>query len=255
MCRFQYTQNMASLSPESSGSTPTPFGFAGQHGYQSDSETGLMRLGYRYYDASTGRFIGRDPIEAGENWYGYCENDPVNGVDPQGLNTIAVGGGNVKMILIVLGNQGVCNSIKLRDILGTVSKWCPGIHWLLTGYFDAQGDLSPIGLTMSRLCRRIRGQPGLQVTTDELSILSDHFDWLEEAIVVGCRDAENLPGEYQERVTHGLLNKSDIVLSIVDGIDWYCYLPQELNSHFTKTFEDCILDTRDADTENLPDAR
>jgi RHS repeat-associated protein len=69
----------------SSGSTPTPFGFAGQHGYQSDSETGLMRLGHRYYDSSTGRFISRDPIHAGYNWYAYCDNDPVNGVDPEGL--------------------------------------------------------------------------------------------------------------------------------------------------------------------------
>jgi len=29
----------------SSGTTPTPFGFAGQHGYQSDPDSGLMRLG------------------------------------------------------------------------------------------------------------------------------------------------------------------------------------------------------------------
>jgi RHS repeat-associated protein len=62
-----------------------PFGFAGQHGYQTDTDTGLMRLGHRYYDASTGRFISRDPIRAGYNWYAYCENDPVNAVDPEGL--------------------------------------------------------------------------------------------------------------------------------------------------------------------------
>jgi RHS repeat-associated protein len=40
-----------------------------------------MRLGYRYYDASTGRFLSRDPIRDGYNWYVYCENDPVNAVD------------------------------------------------------------------------------------------------------------------------------------------------------------------------------
>ena len=50
----------------SSGSTPTPFGFAGSHGYQQDSETGLMRLGHRMYDAATGRFISRDPIQDGQ---------------------------------------------------------------------------------------------------------------------------------------------------------------------------------------------
>jgi len=67
------------------GTTPTPFGFAGQHGYQNDSVTGLMRLGHRFYDASVGRFLSRDPIQDGYNWYTYCNNDPVNGVDPSGL--------------------------------------------------------------------------------------------------------------------------------------------------------------------------
>ena len=69
----------------SSGSTLTPFGFAGQAGYQTDSDTGLKLLGHRYYDSSTGRFISRDPIQDGDNWYAYCGNDPVNGLDPSGL--------------------------------------------------------------------------------------------------------------------------------------------------------------------------
>ena len=67
-----------------SGTTPTPFGYAGQGGYQSDGDTGLMLLGHRYYDNSTGRFLSRDPIRAGDNWYVYCGNDPVNHDDPTG---------------------------------------------------------------------------------------------------------------------------------------------------------------------------
>jgi RHS repeat-associated protein len=63
-----------------------PFGFAARHGYQTDSDTGLQRLGHRFYDPSTGRFLSRDPIRAGYNWYAYCENDPVNAVDPEGLD-------------------------------------------------------------------------------------------------------------------------------------------------------------------------
>ena len=66
--------------------TQTPFGFAGQHGYQTDADSGLQKLGYRYYDASTGRFLSRDPIQDGYNWYTYCANDPVNAVDPTGLS-------------------------------------------------------------------------------------------------------------------------------------------------------------------------
>ncbi|MBC8135512.1 MAG: RHS repeat-associated core domain-containing protein [Fibrella sp.] len=63
----------------------TPFGFAGQHGYQSDVDSGLARLGHRYYNVSTGRFLSRDPIQDGRNWYIYCQNDPLNVVDPEGL--------------------------------------------------------------------------------------------------------------------------------------------------------------------------
>ncbi len=69
----------------SSGTTPTPFGFAGQYGYQTDAASGLMMLGYRYYDAGAGRFISRDPVLAGTNWYAYCQNSPINWVDPEGL--------------------------------------------------------------------------------------------------------------------------------------------------------------------------
>lgn len=54
-------------------------------GYQSDSDTGLQLLGHRYYDPSTGRFLTRDPIGDGRNWYVYCDNNPTSGVDPDGL--------------------------------------------------------------------------------------------------------------------------------------------------------------------------
>jgi RHS repeat-associated protein len=84
------TTDAFGLTVSSSGSTPTPFGFAGQHGYQSDADTGLMRLGHRYYDASVGRFLSRDPIQDGYNWYSYCNNDPVNKIDPEGLQEVKV---------------------------------------------------------------------------------------------------------------------------------------------------------------------
>jgi len=69
----------------STGSNPTPFGFAGGEQYQTDSDSGLMLLGERYYDNTTGRFIRRDRAYAGSNWYAYCANNPITGVDPTGL--------------------------------------------------------------------------------------------------------------------------------------------------------------------------
>lgn len=70
-----------------------PFGYAGGFGYQEDGESGLKLLGHRYYDSTTGRFLSKDPIGDGRNWYGYCGNNPLSSADPTGLwrAVIAVG--------------------------------------------------------------------------------------------------------------------------------------------------------------------
>jgi RHS repeat-associated protein len=62
-----------------------PFGFAGG---LHDRDTGLARFGYRDYDPETGRWTAKDPIlfAGGDvDLYGYCLSDPVNLVDPIGL--------------------------------------------------------------------------------------------------------------------------------------------------------------------------
>jgi RHS repeat-associated protein len=62
-----------------------PFGFAGG---LYDRDTGLVRFGFRDYDPDTGRWTAKDPIGfAGgdSDLYGYCIDDPVNGIDPEGL--------------------------------------------------------------------------------------------------------------------------------------------------------------------------
>lgn len=68
----------------STGTWNGPFGYAGSFGYQEDA-TGLKLLGHRYYDSSTGRFLTRDPIYDGRNWYVYCDGDPIRYLDPTGL--------------------------------------------------------------------------------------------------------------------------------------------------------------------------
>jgi RHS repeat-associated protein len=62
-----------------------PFGFAGG---LYDQNTKLVHFGARDYDASIGRWIAKDPISfsgGDSNLYGYVLNDPVNMVDPAGL--------------------------------------------------------------------------------------------------------------------------------------------------------------------------
>ena len=57
------------------------------NGEPLDAESGLTYMRNRYYQASTGRFIQRDPISyaGGLNLYSYCGGDPVNLSDPSGL--------------------------------------------------------------------------------------------------------------------------------------------------------------------------
>ena len=57
-----------------------------------------MKVGARYYDPTIGRWIQKDPILDGFNWWIYCENDPVNGVDPSGESLIGV----VAIIVVVV---------------------------------------------------------------------------------------------------------------------------------------------------------
>ncbi|HLH80604.1 MAG TPA: RHS repeat-associated core domain-containing protein [Chthonomonas sp.] len=63
-------------------------GFGGQWGYYRDAETGLYRLGARYYDSFSGRFLSRDPLGyAGSlNLYGYAANNPLAFIDPTGMS-------------------------------------------------------------------------------------------------------------------------------------------------------------------------
>ncbi len=66
------------------GTWKGPFGYAGGFGYQEDS-SGLKLLGHRYYDPTTGRFLSRDPIGSGKNWYVYTRNNPTSLTDAGGL--------------------------------------------------------------------------------------------------------------------------------------------------------------------------
>jgi len=78
----------------STGSSSSPYMYAGAWGYRTDGDAGLMHVGARYYDAEVGRFITRDTVLS-EHPYLYCEHDAVNAVDPSGCTPVTEWLGNM----------------------------------------------------------------------------------------------------------------------------------------------------------------
>ncbi|MCL2421505.1 MAG: RHS repeat-associated core domain-containing protein, partial [Defluviitaleaceae bacterium] len=58
--------------------------------YTKDRVLGLYYAQNRWYDATTRRFTAVDPIKDGDNWYIYVGNNPVNWIDPDGLQQATV---------------------------------------------------------------------------------------------------------------------------------------------------------------------
>ena len=62
--------------------------------HEVDKETGLVYMKARFYDPLVGRFLSRDPIEAGSNFYAYANSGPLSAFDPDGKEAI-ISGGNI----------------------------------------------------------------------------------------------------------------------------------------------------------------
>ena len=72
----------------SSAKLNTPYLFNGK---ELDEETGLYYYGARYYDPRTSLWLSTDPLELkypNISTYAYCANNPINAIDPNGMNPI-----------------------------------------------------------------------------------------------------------------------------------------------------------------------
>lgn len=77
------TEFGAPLDPARAGDTR--YGWLGTHQRAADTPTGVILMGVRLYNATTGRFLSTDPVYGGSaNAYEYCAADPVNCTDLDG---------------------------------------------------------------------------------------------------------------------------------------------------------------------------
>jgi RHS repeat-associated protein len=97
-----YTYDSYGNLTASSGTTTNPFRYTGR---EFDPETGLYYYRARYYDPQIGRFINEDPLgfDGGMDFYAYADNNPVNEIDPLGLQG---GMGPTKPPMPVPGSPG-----------------------------------------------------------------------------------------------------------------------------------------------------
>jgi hypothetical protein len=65
----------------------------------------------RYYDPALGRFISQDPARDGNNWYAYCDNNPVNTTDPTGKFVSPIAIAALVVLFIIVAERIIVNDI------------------------------------------------------------------------------------------------------------------------------------------------
>lgn len=82
---YAYSPRGVTRTTHTTEKIPQPYRFTA--GYQDP--TGLYHLAARYYDPHIGRFTQPDPSGTEKNPYLYAEGDPVNRIDPSGLDSVS----------------------------------------------------------------------------------------------------------------------------------------------------------------------
>ena len=105
---YQYDEWGNHMSGSGTGSVQSPKTYWGGLSVNDETaDTGLYLAGHRFFDPKLGRFISRDPIghSGGLNLYALGNNNPVNFVDPDGLE-VAITHTNGSMQVFSEGKLG-----------------------------------------------------------------------------------------------------------------------------------------------------
>jgi RHS repeat-associated protein len=111
-------------------------GYTGK-GY--DVTTGLYNYGYRDYQPGVARFTTIDPVRDGVNWYAYVNNDPVNWIDPWGLDSALL---TKKGSVFGAGHSA--HAVQNYDAYGNVTGWTVYEVGPTSGSYLSSNPLDPI---------------------------------------------------------------------------------------------------------------
>ncbi|MFC1586934.1 RHS repeat domain-containing protein, partial [Planctomycetota bacterium] len=98
-------------------------------GRENDAESSLKYYRARMYDPTIGRFTQKDPSGSpdGPNRYIYCDNNPVNAVDPSGLWSVRLHKEMVKDVWgKVMGKDSSSPGTWKKEMLEGI---CAGVEW------------------------------------------------------------------------------------------------------------------------------
>jgi len=152
----------------------TPFGWQGQAGCYSDSETGLVYMQARYYAPRLGRFVSRDPIgfAGGINLYAYCCGDPVNYFYQSGLQSGS-------MLLAPQTDKYAGPNFKGEyDALELHAKGCGHVPLFLTEYIIGLGPTSRYYHQGSVEVEAFRGSRGAMLMRQQLASNGYRQGWV-----------------------------------------------------------------------------
>jgi RHS repeat-associated protein len=156
--RYAYDPWGNILTEQEAAGAAQPFRFASA---EYDAATRLYKMGARYYDSSIGRFTQPDPVGG---WFSYAVGDPVNVIDPTGLQPMkptrltpalwgTLAGAGIMIAIAICIANGVCAATFTVGALTLESAA------QVIGFFGATGGAISAGLAAAT------GNQGQETTT------------------------------------------------------------------------------------------
>ena len=166
--RYAYSPFGESSDPDALGN---PYRYTGR---RLDAETGLYYYRARYYDPVAGRFLQADPagLVDGLNLYAYVRNDPLNFVDPFGLDSqYSIGVGGTAAFFVLGAGSSFSIGINVPDTLTDFGGYQLFATTQVNGMAGAGAYLG-YGLSVN-----------LSTTDGPLPVVSGSTGWYAEAAI------------------------------------------------------------------------